>query len=135
MPVPDRKRVVLLSKLHKCCILCRNYMHCIAVAHFIKHTTSEIMVTTRYIDVQMCSTPPFSVILPVPSAPPRTVEPIEPVRNRCSVSLGCCTVRDVLDGYPSIALECSRYSPVTGEVIRLYQVPERNRSGSQVICV
>jgi hypothetical protein len=39
-------------------------MHVIAVAHVIKLTTSEIMVTTRYIDVQMCSTPPLSVISP-----------------------------------------------------------------------
>jgi hypothetical protein len=64
IPVPDRKRAVLQSKLHKCCILCRNNMHFIAVAHFIKQTTSEITVMTRYIDVQMCSTPQFSVISP-----------------------------------------------------------------------
>jgi hypothetical protein len=63
MPVPDRKRSLLQSKLHKCCILCRHNMHFIAVAHYIKHTTSEITVTTRYIDVQMCSTPHCSVIL------------------------------------------------------------------------
>jgi hypothetical protein len=64
MRVPDMNRAALQSTLHKRCILCRNNMHVKAVAHFIKHTTSEIMVTTRYIDVQMCSTPTFSVISP-----------------------------------------------------------------------
>jgi hypothetical protein len=47
---------LLQSKLHKCCISSRNKMHAIAVAHFIKHTTSDITVTIRYIDAPMCST-------------------------------------------------------------------------------
>jgi hypothetical protein len=45
----------------------------------------------------LCSSPPFTT---VPPAPPLTVELTEPVRDRCSVSLGdvlsCCSSREFL---------------------------------------